>query len=174
MYLHGATSEWTEATVGRLRAVDALSKLGAALAGDVDAGDACHCQTPSQPWRCLWRGLVQMTRTAPLRRMILQLSHIFFTEGWTFMVCSCLGLPPTTTGRGCSVRWQVVPCPAQHRRLGPLARGPPAERGSVGVGAADRAAGCGALVQIRLWSHRGCDVPRCGVGRQHVPTTAHL
>src|SRR5262245_7367108 len=25
------------------------------LAGDVDAGDACH--VPSQPWRCLWRGL---------------------------------------------------------------------------------------------------------------------
>jgi hypothetical protein len=39
----------------------------------------------SQPWRCLWRGSVQITRTTPLRRMILQLRQIFFTEANTFI-----------------------------------------------------------------------------------------
>src|SRR4029453_11735598 len=40
----------------------------------------------SQPWRCLWRGSVQMTRTTPLRRMILQLRQIFFTDANTFIL----------------------------------------------------------------------------------------
>src|SRR5690625_609033 len=40
-----------------------------------------------QPCRCLCRGFVQMTRTTPLRRITLQLSHIFLTEGRTF-ICS--------------------------------------------------------------------------------------
>ena len=40
----------------------------------------------AQPWRCLCLGLLQMTRTTPWRRMILQLSHIRLTEGRTFMV----------------------------------------------------------------------------------------
>jgi hypothetical protein len=31
---------------------------------------------------------VQMTRTTPLRRMILQLRHIFLTDAETFMVFS--------------------------------------------------------------------------------------
>src|SRR4029078_13133452 len=39
----------------------------------------------NQPWRCLWRGSVQITRTTPLRRMILQLRHIFLTDAATFM-----------------------------------------------------------------------------------------
>ena len=42
---HISTSEWTVATVGRLRAVDALSKLGAALAGDVDAAASLERET---------------------------------------------------------------------------------------------------------------------------------
>ena len=42
----------------------------------------------SQPWRCLWRGSVQITRTTPLRRMILQLRQIFFTEANTFIIHS--------------------------------------------------------------------------------------
>jgi hypothetical protein len=32
----------------------------------------------------LWRGLVQMTRTVPWRRITLHFSHIFFTDGRTF------------------------------------------------------------------------------------------
>jgi hypothetical protein len=42
----------------------------------------------TQPWRCLWRGSVQITRTTPLRRMILQLRQIFFTEANTFIAHS--------------------------------------------------------------------------------------
>jgi len=33
----------------------------------------------------LWRGSLQITRTTPLRRMILQLRHIFFTDASTFI-----------------------------------------------------------------------------------------
>ena len=39
-----------------------------------------------QPWRCLWRGSLQITRTEPLRRMTLQFLHIFLTEALTFIV----------------------------------------------------------------------------------------
>jgi len=38
-----------------------------------------------QPWRCLWRGSVQMTRTTRLRLMILQFRQIFLTEANTFI-----------------------------------------------------------------------------------------
>jgi hypothetical protein len=38
-----------------------------------------------QPWRCLWRGSLQMMRTTPLRRITLQFRQIHFTEGNTFM-----------------------------------------------------------------------------------------
>jgi hypothetical protein len=41
-----------------------------------------------QPWRCLWRGSVQITRTTPLRRITLQLRHIFLTDAETFIVFS--------------------------------------------------------------------------------------
>jgi hypothetical protein len=38
------------------------------------------------PWRCLCRGfLLQITRTTPFLRMMLQCSQIVFTEGLTFM-----------------------------------------------------------------------------------------
>src|SRR5438270_13774147 len=51
---------------------------------------SCRCAGPLQPWRCLCRGSVQMTRTTPLRRMILQFRQIFFTDANTFM-CASLG-----------------------------------------------------------------------------------
>src|SRR3954466_4366956 len=36
------------------------------------------------PCLCLWRGLEQITSTAPCRRMILHFSHIGLTDGRTF------------------------------------------------------------------------------------------
>src|SRR5665648_865666 len=39
-----------------------------------------------QPWRCLGRGLSQMTITRPCRRITLHLSQIFLTLGLTFML----------------------------------------------------------------------------------------
>src|SRR5688572_16738944 len=44
------------------------------------AGDA-----RAQPWRCLWRGLSQITMTRPWRRITLHLSQIFLTLGLTFI-----------------------------------------------------------------------------------------
>jgi len=44
----------------------------------------------AQPWRCLWRGSVQITRTTRWRRMILQLRHIFLTDALTFMTVSSM------------------------------------------------------------------------------------
>src|SRR4051812_37386839 len=38
----------------------------------------------SYPCRCLCRGLLQITRIAPWRRMILHFSHIGLTDGRTF------------------------------------------------------------------------------------------
>jgi hypothetical protein len=40
------------------------------------------------PWRCLWRGLLQITRRTPRRRMIRQFEHILLTLLLTFMVIS--------------------------------------------------------------------------------------
>ena len=58
--------------------------------GDVDASNTCHLLSLNlQPWRCLWRGSVQITRTMPLRRMILQLRQIFLTEAET-LICFLL------------------------------------------------------------------------------------
>jgi hypothetical protein len=37
------------------------------------------------PCRCLCRGFEQITRIWPRRRMTLQRSHIFFTDGRTFI-----------------------------------------------------------------------------------------
>lgn len=53
-----------------------------------------------QPWRCLWRGSLQMTRTTRLRRTILHLLQIFFTEAITFMVILQKNRDPRTSPRG--------------------------------------------------------------------------
>ena len=39
-----------------------------------------------QPWRCLWRGSVQMTMTRPCRRITRHLLQILLTLGLTFTV----------------------------------------------------------------------------------------
>src|SRR5690606_17966171 len=67
--------------------------LGVLMRGDVDAGDTSHNSSLSrlvvnQPWRCLWRGSVQITRTTPWRLMILQLRQMRLTDANTFMVDS--------------------------------------------------------------------------------------
>ena len=43
---------------------------------------------PVQPWRCLWRGFLQITRTTRLRRTILQLRQILLTDASTFISVS--------------------------------------------------------------------------------------
>ena len=47
-----------------------------------------HKNVAYQPWRCLWRGFLQITRTTRLRRTILQLRQILFTDASTFMSVS--------------------------------------------------------------------------------------
>src|SRR4029077_18986508 len=49
----------------------------------VDSRDTCH--VGSYPWRCLWRGFLQMIRTRPCRRTILQFSHRTLIDGLTFI-----------------------------------------------------------------------------------------
>ena len=39
-----------------------------------------------QPWRCLCRGFLQMTRNTFLRFTILQLAQSLFTDGRTFII----------------------------------------------------------------------------------------
>src|SRR5512141_742268 len=64
-----------------------------------------------QPWRCLCRGSVQITRTTPLRRMILQLRQIFLTEAETLMSFSKKLL--TLFHRRVLFRAEHNPCPRQ-------------------------------------------------------------
>src|SRR4051794_15777852 len=40
------------------------------------------------PWRCLWRGLLQMTMVRPCRLITRHRSHMGLTEGLTFIVRS--------------------------------------------------------------------------------------
>jgi hypothetical protein len=40
----------------------------------------------NQPWRCLWRGFLQITRKTFLRFTILQLAQSLFTDGRTFIL----------------------------------------------------------------------------------------
>jgi len=49
----------------------------------------------AQPWRCLWRGSVQITMTRPWRRMIRHLLQIFLTLGLTFTGLPNFMLGPT-------------------------------------------------------------------------------
>src|SRR6267143_1204984 len=46
------------------------------------------------PWRCLWRGFLQMMRTTPLRRTTLQCSQILVTDAFTFIAASPGAIPP--------------------------------------------------------------------------------
>src|SRR5215475_7265717 len=68
--------------------VDVLDRHFPALVPrQVHSGNACHgCSFPSYPWRCLWRGFLQMMCTRPARRTTLQCSHRTFTDGLTFMM----------------------------------------------------------------------------------------
>ena len=52
------------------------------LAGDVDAGDACHVVSALP---LLVPGVLQMTCTRPWRRITLHFSQIVLTLGRTFM-----------------------------------------------------------------------------------------
>src|SRR5689334_6737643 len=84
----------------RARAADAKDRregdFGVLVVRDVDACYACHAEPEIiagltrcyQPWRCLCRGSEQMTRTTPLRRTILHLRQILFTEAMTFIAVS--------------------------------------------------------------------------------------
>src|SRR5687768_8821915 len=86
----------------RARAPDAIDRgerdLGVLVVRNVDPCDTCHLWLPPaepaiisgltrryQPCRCLWRGSAQITRTTPLRRTILHLRQIFFTDAITFI-----------------------------------------------------------------------------------------
>ena len=60
-----------------------------------DTCNSCHvlnslpnCFLAYQPWRCLCFGTSQITRTTPLRLMILHLSQIFLTLALTFISIS--------------------------------------------------------------------------------------
>src|SRR6185312_2816619 len=58
------------------------------LVRQIHSGDACQCSplpALSQPWRCLWRGLVQMTMVRPCRLITRQRSHMGLTDGRTFI-----------------------------------------------------------------------------------------
>jgi hypothetical protein len=60
----------------------------------VHVGAAVQQRTGSdraQPWRCLWRGSVQMTMTRPCRRITRHLLQIRLTLGLTFTVCLTSG-----------------------------------------------------------------------------------
>ena len=50
----------------------------------VGAAPAAGVEPVAQPWRCLWRGLSQITMTRPWRRITLHLSQIGLTLGLTF------------------------------------------------------------------------------------------
>src|SRR5512139_4250165 len=73
------------------------------------------------PCRCLWRGSAQMTRTTPLRRMILHLRQIFFTDASTFIVLSRAGPTPRLDGAPAGTYRPLIPdsCPLIPESLRP-------------------------------------------------------
>src|SRR5512139_3618338 len=71
------------------------------------------------PCRCLCRGLLQITRIAPWRRMILHFSHIGLTDGRTF-TASFRRLPKRGTRAqydGAQARRINLACPESLTRL---------------------------------------------------------
>lgn len=65
-------------------------------------------QPLGQPCRCLWRGLLQTTKTTPLRRTTLQFSQIRFTLARTFITTYTLNL---TMGQSASVYAECARAP---------------------------------------------------------------
>src|SRR5690606_34409813 len=62
----------------------------------------------NQPWRCLWRGsALQITRTTPSRRTILQLRHSFLTDARTFISNSSNRTVPGSAEHAAAVALQV-------------------------------------------------------------------
>src|SRR5699024_9046229 len=60
----------------------------------------------AQPWRCLCRGLLQMTMTRPWRRITLQRSQIGLTLGKTFMFVLSLAVLGRAFGTNAAVTSQ--------------------------------------------------------------------
>ena len=54
---------------------------------------------------------MQITRTTPLRRMILQLRHIFFTDASTFIVVLLAAVPSRLRWRATGDAAASDPCP---------------------------------------------------------------
>src|SRR6185503_20898022 len=53
------------------------------VVGERYPGDTCH--NFCYPWRCLWRGFLQMTTTRPFRRITLQSRQMALAEARTFI-----------------------------------------------------------------------------------------
>jgi hypothetical protein len=60
--------------------------------------------TCDQPCRCRWRESLQITRTTPLRRTILQFLHMRFTDALTFIILLPKMPGPAARYRGTPLR----------------------------------------------------------------------
>jgi hypothetical protein len=65
---------------------DTSTRLSAGISTPSNLGINQYSITPTQPWRCLCRGFLQITRTTFLRFTILQLAQSLFTDGRTFII----------------------------------------------------------------------------------------
>jgi len=61
----------------------------------------------AQPCLCLWRGSEHITRTTPLRLIILQLRHIFFTEARTFIALYLVKQPTSAEHSGAALAFKI-------------------------------------------------------------------